>query len=347
MCPLHIVAEGEEGVAAQADAAQLGYPLLFLFAGERLGLPGEELLPCSFAQHVVGLVANVEVDGVVAVGAADALFEWQCHHLRALAQPPDVGLLSGQSGAVDAALLTGTDADGLSVFHVADGVRLRVFQCDKGDNEVATGLLGEGLVLGGNVFEQGGVVETDLVAALLEGDAEDLFALNGSGTVGRVDLDDVVGAFALVFQNLDGFGRIVGCNHTVAHLALEQGGGGRVAGVGESHEVAIRRHAVGSAGTGIGASQRREFHLHVVDEIDFLQRVAQRQTYSGSGGRHMLERCCSGQAGGLFQLADQLPRVERVEQVDVAGTAVDNFNGQLSLFHVYARGLLIGVASVL
>ena len=73
---------------------------------------------------------------------------------------------------MDAALLTGSDADGLSVFHVAYGVALGVFQRDEGDDEVALGFGSEGLVLRGDVFKECGVVELDLVAALLAGDAK-------------------------------------------------------------------------------------------------------------------------------------------------------------------------------
>ena len=84
---------------------------------------------------------------------------------------------------MDAALLSGTDTDSLSVLDVADGVRLGVLQRDEGDNQVALGLSGEGLVLCGDVLKQGRVVQLDLVASLFEGHAEALLALNGLGLV--------------------------------------------------------------------------------------------------------------------------------------------------------------------
>ena len=140
---LHVVTEWEESVAAQGYARVLGNPLLFLFAREHFGLHLEELLPLALGQHVVVVVRDVDVDGVVAVGAADAVDEWQCHHFRMLAQPPDVGLVASQTSAVDAALLSGSDTDGLSVLDVADGVGLRVFQRDERNDEVAACVLRE------------------------------------------------------------------------------------------------------------------------------------------------------------------------------------------------------------
>ena len=64
---LDVVAKREEGVAAEAYAAVLGYPLALLLAGEGFGLVLEELLPGALAEHVVALVADVDIDGVVAV----------------------------------------------------------------------------------------------------------------------------------------------------------------------------------------------------------------------------------------------------------------------------------------
>ena len=324
---LDVVAKGEEGVAAEAYAAVLGYPQALLLVGEGFGLVLEELLPGALAEHVVALVADVDVDGVVAVGTADAVDEGEVHHLGVLPQPPRVGFVACQAGAMDAALLAGSDADGLPVLDVADGVGLGVFQRDEGDGQVAAGFSGEGLVARGDVGEEGGVVEAYLVAALLEGDAEHLLALDGCRAIDGVDADDVVGAFPLLAQDLEGLFREVGCDHAVADLTFQDGGGHGIAGVGEGHEVAVGAHAVGSAGTDIGAGDGRQLLLDVVDEIDFPECVAQGESHGGASGRHVLERGGGGQAGGLFQLAHQLPAVEGVEQVDVAGSAVQDFDG--------------------
>ena len=120
MSTLDIVAEGEEGIAAEADACVLSHPSGLLLACERLGALGKELLPCAFGKHVIVIVGDIDIDGVVAVGTPNARHERQAHHLRMLAQPPDVGLLSGETRAMDTTLLTCSDADCLPVLDVAD-----------------------------------------------------------------------------------------------------------------------------------------------------------------------------------------------------------------------------------
>ena len=62
----------------------------------------------------------------------------------------------------------------------------------------------------------------------------------------------------------------------------------------------------------------------------------------------MLERSGSGKSRSLAQLPHQLPRVQGIEQVDIARTAIHHFNGQLTTVgHKDARRLLIRIASVL
>ena len=123
MGTLNVVAKGEESIRTQSHLRVLGNPLFLLSQGQHLGLLGEELLPGSVAQHVVVLVLrDVNVDGVVAIGTTDTLLERQAHHLRMLAQPPNISLVASQTGTVDTALLTSTDTDGLAVLDVADRV---------------------------------------------------------------------------------------------------------------------------------------------------------------------------------------------------------------------------------
>ena len=346
---LDIVAEGEEGVGAKGYAGVLGNPGALLFQGQHGGLQSEELLPGTVAKHVVVLVLrDIDIDGVVAVGTTDALLEGQGHDLRVLAQPPDVGLVAGEAGTVDAALLTSTDADGLTILDVADGVGLGVLQRDEGDDEVAAGFSSKGFVLRGDIFKQGGIVETDLVAALFEGDAEALLGLYGSRTIGGVHLDDIVRALTLVLQDLDGFGGVVGGNDAVADLALQQQGRGGVAGVGEGHEVAVGRHTVGTTSTGIGTGNGGVVEAgDIIDKVDLLQRIGQGQAHGSTSRRDVLERGSGGQTCGLLQFPDQLPSIEGVEEVDVAGAAVDDFDGQLALLHEDAGGFLVRIASVL
>ena len=62
----------------------------------------------------------------------------------------------------------------------------------------------------------------------------------------------------------------------------------------------------------------------------------------------MLEGGHSRQAQGFLQFLHQLPAVERVQEIDVSGTAGKDRDGQLAaVFHVDLRGFLVGVAAVL
>ena len=220
---------------------------------------------------------------------------------------------------MDAALLAGAHADGLAVFHVAHGVGLGVLQGDEGDNQIPLGLLGEGLVLGGQVFQQA-PVDFQLVAALLKGDAEHVLVLHRGGLVLGVNLHHVVAALALLLQDGQGLIGVAGGDDAVGHLPLQQQSGLLVAHVGESRPVAVGGHAVRAPGGGIGAGQGGK--LQVIHKVDFLQGVGKGHVHGGASGADVLKGSGGGQAGGLLQLLDQLPAVEGVQKVDVAGLAV-------------------------
>ena len=140
---------------------------------------------------------------------------------------------------MDAALLSSSDANGLSVFHIAYRVRLGILQRDERDDKVAHSLGGEGLVLRGNIGKKGGIAQVHLVTTLLEGYAKHLLVLDGSRAVGGVDLDNIVGAFAFCLQYVEGLGGKVGGNNAVAYLALDKGGGSNVASVAQGYKVAV------------------------------------------------------------------------------------------------------------
>ena len=233
------------------------------------------------------------------------------------------------------------------VLDVADGVALGVLERDEGDAQVTLGLLGKRLVARGDILEEVVARKVDLVAPLLEGDAVDLLVFDGGGAIVGVDADDVVRALALLAQDGQRLVREARRDDAVAHFALDEQGGRLVAGVAQGDEVAVRRHAVSPPCAGIGSGDGRKGFGDVIDEVDLAQCVAQRQAYGGAGGRNVLERCGRRNAGGGFQLADKLPAVQGVEEVDVARSAVQHFDGEFPLFHVDARRLLIGIAAVL
>ena len=147
---LDIVAKGEEGIATQSHLHVLCEPgFLFVFR-QRLGLFLEELLPGTLAQYIVVILRDIHIDGVIAIGTTNLVDERQVHHFRMLAQPPDIGLVTSQTGTVNTALLTSTDTNGLTILYVAYRVTLGVLQGDEGDNQVALCLWGESLVLCGD-----------------------------------------------------------------------------------------------------------------------------------------------------------------------------------------------------
>ena len=284
-----VVAKGEEGVRAERYALVEGYPFLLLFAGEHFGFFGEELLPLAVAQDIHVVVRDIDVDGVVAVSTADLLYPRQVHHLGVLTEPPDVGLVACESGAVDAALLSGADTDSLAVLDVADGVALSVFECDEGDAEVALGGFGERLVACGDIVEEVVARKVDFVASLFEGDAIDLLVLDGGRAIVGINAEHDVGALAFLAEDGERLVRVSRCDDTVAHFALDEKGGCLVAGITEGDEVAVRRHAVGTAGAGIGGGDGREGFSDIVDEVNLAECIAQWQAHGGAGGRNVLE----------------------------------------------------------
>ena len=98
---------------------------------------------------------------------------------------------------MDTRLLARADTDGLAALRVADRIRLCILQRDKRDEQIALGVLGKILALCNNVGEHIGV-DLDLIAALLEGNAEHLLCLNGRGDIILINGDDVVAAFTLL-----------------------------------------------------------------------------------------------------------------------------------------------------
>ena len=111
----HIVVSNR---AISAAISAFPAPIAFLFTCQwgRTGI--EKLLPNAFCQHVIVVFADVNVNGIVAIGPSDVSFEWQIHHFGMLTEPPNIGFVTCQSCAMDATLLPRSDADSLPVFDV-------------------------------------------------------------------------------------------------------------------------------------------------------------------------------------------------------------------------------------
>ena len=249
---------------------------------------------------------------------------------------------------MDTALLTGTDTDSLTILHVAYRVTLSIFQGDERDNQVALSLCSEVLVLGRDILEESWIIELHLVASLLEGNTEYLLVLDRSWHVVRINLDDAVGTLALLLQHLDSLRGKAWSNHAIAYLTLDEESSSLIAYIAQGNKVTVRAHAVCTTSTNISASQRRKFKIYVIAEVNLLQCVAQWQADGSTSRRNMFETSGSRHSCSCLQFLDQLPRVESIQEVDVARTAVDNFDRQFpSVIHIDARRLLIRIASVL
>ena len=102
---------------------------------------------------------------------------------------------------MNAGLLASADADGLTVFGIADRIGLRVFECNQGNQQVAFGL-GRDVFVFRRDFLEAFLRQLDFVALLFKGDAEDLFFLEFFRLVVRVHLENQISALAFRLENL-------------------------------------------------------------------------------------------------------------------------------------------------
>ena len=262
-----------------------------------------------------------------------------------LTNEPVVGLVAGESRAVDAALLTCADTDGHAVLDVADRVGLRVLERDERKDHVVLCALRQILVLGDDVGEQA-LVDFVVVVTLLKADAENVALLDRLRLIVRVDLDNVVAALALGLEDLEGLSGEVRRDDAVGNLVCEVGSGVCVAGVGQSRPVAVGAQTVSTACADVRTCDGRQL-LVGVNKVHLLLNIGQRLAESGTGRRNVLEGRSCGQAGRLFQRTDELPRVECVTEVDITRLAVEYLDRKLALGHKNAGRLLVGVAAVL
>ena len=140
---------------------------------------------------------------------------------------------------MDSALLTGADADGLSVLHVANGIALRVLQRDEGYFQVTHSFFRECLVLCRDIVEKTVLRQVDFVTALFEGDTKDLLVFYGCRRIIWVYLDDIVCSLALLLQDFKRLGGESRGNDAIAHLAFDEQGCCLVADVGKRNEIAV------------------------------------------------------------------------------------------------------------
>lgn len=140
---MNVIGEGEEGIARARDTVQLASPLLLLLLSQRRNSAFEEALPVLLLASLENLSGDVEINGVGLLSALDALLEGEGEHLRVVTEPPEVGLSTGKTRAVDTRLLASTDSDDGAVVCVRDAVRLGVLESKGGNDQVGDSFLRE------------------------------------------------------------------------------------------------------------------------------------------------------------------------------------------------------------
>ena len=157
---------------------------------------------------------------------------------------------------MDPRLLPGADADRLPVHRVADRIGLRVFQRDERNDEIADRGFRQILVFRDDVLEERRV-DFAVVSLLLEGHAKHLLPLERLRNVGGIDLDHVVRAVPLRFQNLKSAVRIARRDDAVRNLAFDEFRRRHVANVRQCHEIPERTHPVRAARSRVCTGERR------------------------------------------------------------------------------------------
>ena len=102
----NIITEGEEGIGAKRNTLDRGKICFLFFLCQRFRLFGEQCLPCAICQNVLIIIGNIDINGIISVGAAYGRQERQVEYLFMLSQMPDISFVACQSGAVNSGLLS-------------------------------------------------------------------------------------------------------------------------------------------------------------------------------------------------------------------------------------------------
>lgn len=122
MGTLYIVAKGEESIGPQGNILVLGNPRPTFFPRHAFRLFCKERFPDSVSKDVIIVVGKIDINSIIPDRLRRIRLKGQAERFRGLTEPPFIGLVASKARTVDAGLLSGTDADGLSVLDVADGI---------------------------------------------------------------------------------------------------------------------------------------------------------------------------------------------------------------------------------
>ena len=244
-------------------------------------------------------------------------------------------------------LLTCSYADCLTVFYKAYGIGLGVFQDDQRNLHIPFCLFRQILILCNQIGDQR-IVNGKLLTSLLKCNAENFLVLQRRRNVIRIDLDHIVIAFFLLFENFQSFFCIAGSDHAVRNFPFDQQSRIFVADIRQRDKITERRHTVRASGSGISTGDRgKVFPVHIIHPVDLCQCLCQRKSYRSSCRRYVFKRSCRRQTCGFFQISYQLPAIESIQEINIAGFSAEHLNGKVSsVCQVDPGRLLVGVAAV-
>lgn len=311
-----------EGVAGNADILKLLHPSLTFLRGEGSWDLLEDTLKGFALRAVLGeLATDEQVDGVALVRSLGTLLPLDAENTLMESHPPVVGLVTGESSAMNSGLLASTEANNLAIICVAHGVALSVLKSNGGNGQIASRALWErssvfrgydcAEVLGGDL---------DIVAVLLEVNAVDGAGLGSRRVVFGVDLKNKISATLLLLEDLKSGILVARSNNTIGDLLGDDAGSRNVNNIAESDHIAKAAHAIGSSSTSVSLGEARLINtLDVMDKVDLLLVLGEGQADGSTGGRDVLEAGSSRLAKSLLELLDQRPGVKGVEEINIAG----------------------------
>ena len=118
-------------------------------------------------------------------------------------------------------LLSCTNTDCLSVFYKADRIGLCVFQNDQGNFKVSFSFLSKFFILCNNIGDQL-IINSKFLTTLLKSNAKYLFVFQRFRNIILINLDHIIVALFLLFQDLKCFLCVSRRDNSVRNLPLDQ-----------------------------------------------------------------------------------------------------------------------------
>lgn len=84
MCSLNIIGEGEECITSQSHILHFVQPCSLFLSGKYRRLHLENTFPGAVCQNIHVFITHVNINGIVTVGSAQAVYELKSEYLRRL-----------------------------------------------------------------------------------------------------------------------------------------------------------------------------------------------------------------------------------------------------------------------